>query len=241
MTSPDVFSMLESPSGASNRGARESKPSERPCEHPRHAAGATPTARDGDDRALVARLLTRDADAWSEFVGRFERLIASRVTATCRELGVEPRPELLEECGAELMANLFHADLAGLRRFEGRSKLSTWLSVVTRRTALSVIRRRWRDSDRLPQPDDSAFDLTAIAASSEQAEGQADAEDRERLQSALLRLSESDRRVLELQFEQQLSYAAIGQQLGISENAVGPKLHRAQQRLKKHLRRRNET
>jgi len=34
-------------------------------------------------------------------------------------------------------------------------------------------------------------------------------------------------------FDQKLSYAEIGRQLGITENAVGPKLHRAQQRLKK--------
>jgi RNA polymerase sigma-70 factor (ECF subfamily) len=159
--------------------------------------------------------------------------------STCREIGIEPRSDLVEDCGAELMANLFHNDMAGLRRFEGRSKLSTWLTVVVRRTALRIIHRRLRDADKIAVPD-SRFDFATIAGANDSEDSPYDTEDNERLQAALQQLSASDRQIIELQFDQQLSYSAIGQIFNISENAVGPKLHRAQTRLKKLLKRQED-
>ena len=90
------------------------------------------------------------------------------------------------------------------------------------------------------RPPDSRFDFAAIADSNPQRLSPVDTEECERLQTALQQLSETDRRIIRLQFEQQLSYAAIGRILGISENAVGPKLHRAQSRLKKLMRKRTD-
>lgn len=227
--------MLDSPSGAPTRGARE----ETQREQPKPAQRLTPVRQSDptdDDRRLITRLLERESAAWTEFLRRFERLIASRVIATCREVGVEPRADLVDDCGAELMATLFHNDLAGLRRFEGRSKLSTWLAVIARRTALGILRRRLRDAEEIAQPD-SRFDLATIADTKPTQTALNEQQNNERLQAAIQQLSASDRQILQLQFEQQLSYAAIGRMLGISENAVGPKLHRAQTRLKKLMRR----
>lgn len=234
MTSTDFHSMLDSPSDAPTRGARKSPQRDR-----KHDVGRRSKSHAEDDRLLVARLLQRDAEAWTEFLRRFERLIVSRVMSTCREIGIEPRSDLVEDCGAELMANLFHNDMAGLRRFEGRSKLSTWLTVVVRRTALRIIHRRLRDADKIAVPD-SRFDFATIAGANDSEDSPYDTEDNERLQAALQQLSASDRQIIELQFDQQLSYSAIGQIFNISENAVGPKLHRAQTRLKKLLKRQED-
>jgi predicted DNA-binding protein YlxM (UPF0122 family) len=55
------------------------------------------------------------------------------------------------------------------------------------------------------------------------------------LRHTLNRLSESDRRVLQLYYIENLAYAEISRRLSISVNTVGPKLHRAQQRLKRLL------
>ena len=48
-------------------------------------------------------------------------------------------------------------------------------------------------------------------------------------------LSTEDREILILRFEQRLSYAEIGDRLGISEGACRSRLHRALQRCKRFL------
>lgn len=191
-----------------------------------------------EDRKLVARLLQRETAAWSEFVRRYERLIAARISSACKETGTELRADLLDDCGAEVMAVLFHDDMAGLRRFEGRSKLSTWLCVVIRRTTFAVLKRRQREAVTGRQPD-SRFDM-ALVPDDRPPEESGDSEQRARLRACLPQLSADDRRVLTLQFEEKLTYAQIAERMGITENAVGPKLHRAQQRLKKLMERRGK-
>ena len=59
------------------------------------------------------------------------------------------------------------------------------------------------------------------------------AEERTQLQACMAQLKQTDRLALVMYFDQKLSYAEIGRALGITENAVGPKLHRAQKRLRK--------
>ncbi len=193
-----------------------------------HAAKET----DVEDRALIRRLLDREPAAWNEFIQRYERLIASRILATCRETNSEAPADLVEDCGAEVMAALFHRKMSGLRQFEGRSKLSTWLATIVRRTTLAVLRKRQRDAAAAVQPD-SRFDLQMVPDKRSSQSVEIDAEDRDRLQECLKQLSASDRQILELQFEKNWSYAEIAEELGISVNAVGPKVHRARARLKK--------
>ena len=130
------------------------------------------------------------------------------------------------------MAALFHRKMSGLRQFEGRSKLSTWLATIVRRTTLAVLRKRQRDAAAAVQPD-SRFDLQMVPDKRSSQSVEIDAEDRDRLQECLKQLSASDRQILELQFEKNWSYAEIAEELGISVNAVGPKVHRARARLKK--------
>ena len=236
MTSTDVFMMLDRPSDAPGRVPSRKRKALRD----RKATGDTSHPRGIStyqaDRRLIDRLLDRDPTAWTEFVRRYERLIVSRVLSTCREVGTEPPPDLVEDCGAEVMAVMFHDDMAGLRGFQGRSKLSTWLAVITRRTTLGILWRRRRDADATLQPD-SNLDMAMIADTRIDGLSLADADDHARLQACLQKLFEGDRHVLALQYEHRLSYAEIGQILGISENAVGPKLHRAQERLKKLMNR----
>lgn len=229
MSSNEFFPTLESPSGAPVRGSRRESRLERETPPPREQRKPSPLAGALEERRLVSRLIDRDPQAWQEFLTRYERLIVARIAAACREVNFEPRPELIEDCSAELTSLLFHNDLAALRRFEGRAKLSTWLSVVIRRCTLGVIKRRSQDASRAVQPD-SRFDIAAIP---DPREAPPDPEQAARLQTCLQQLSAKDREILHLQFDEQLSYAAIGERLGIAENSVGPKLHRAQKRLRK--------
>jgi len=185
-----------------------------------------------DDRRLVKRLLDRDHEAWSEFLQQYRRLIIKRVLSACDEVRSDPRPDVIDECCSEVILALFNKDMAGLRRFEGRSRLSTWLAVVTRRVAIAYLLRHRRDTRTTRQPD-SRFDIALVPDVGRGDPSDNDPDEQMRLQLCMQQLSEGDRRVLTLSFEQQLSYEEIGGILGISANAVGPKRNRARKRLRK--------
>ncbi len=244
MNSTDVLPCFESPSDAPTRrlsaGGRASGDQDiisrgqllQKGKQTRTSSQNIPNAASQEERQFILLLLKRDPQAWQDFLGRYEKLIVSRVLSTCREFGIVPRPDLVEDCGAEVMATLFHGDMNGLRQFQGRSKLSTWLAVVARRSTITFLKRQQRETDKRC-PNDSQFDIATIPEKTSDASPEADAENQRQLQICIRQLKQSDRLALELHFEQKMSYANIGRELGISENAVGPKLHRAQQRLKK--------
>lgn len=244
MTSTDFSLINDSPSDAPNRRAPEvrQKPSQQSAirnqqetgkdKKSKNQSSSHPDSVDQDERQFILLLLNRDPYSWRDFVSRYDKLIVSRILSTCREYGTAPRPDLVEDCSAEVMATLFRGDLNSLRQFQGRSKLSTWLAVIVRRTTLNFLHRHQRDTENI-RPNDSQFDISTVPEKPRKDVVASNADDHAQIQSCMNRLNQSDRRALELYFDQSLSYAEIGCVLGITENAVGPKLHRAQKRLKK--------
>ena len=55
------------------------------------------------------------------------------------------------------------------------------------------------------------------------------------VETAMAQLVEADRMVLRLFYFERQSYAQISQRMGLSINTIGPKMKRAQQRLRKIL------
>lgn len=192
------------------------------------------------DLKLAQRLLRRESAAWQEFIQRFEKLIYSRVLATCHELGSQPQVDVIEDCCCEVMSQLFANDLAALRQFQGRSRLSTWLSVVTRRISMRFLLKSLKTAQRT-QPPDSQFDLQTFPAP--ESKVTADKEEEKLLKQCLHELSDTDRQALLLQTQKKMSYKEIGRELGIAANSVGAKLDRARKKLKKLVerKRREET
>ncbi len=210
------------------------------CRRSRCAEGGSVEDAIADDLELTQRLLRCESSAWQEFLQRYERLIYSRVLATWHELGSQPQVDIIEDCCGEVMSQLFANDLAALRRYQGRSRLSTWLSVVTRRIALRFLLKSLRTAQRTQQPD-SQFDLQTFPAP--ESKVTEDKEEEKLLKDCLQELSDSDRQTLLLHSQKIMSYEEIGRELGIAANSVGAKLDRARKRLKKLVerKRREET
>ncbi|MCO6454606.1 MAG: sigma-70 family RNA polymerase sigma factor [Pirellulaceae bacterium] len=192
-----------------------------------------PQQRDliGDDQALVRRLVARDEAAWVEFVARYDRLLQSRILAACRETGrANGLAELVSEISAELYAALVEQDMKVLRSYSGRSRLSTWLAVIARRVALRHVCRLSRVTARA--------DLDACVPLAEQTSDETQRHQRLQLVAlARSQLSPRDQLLLRLFYDESRSYKEIAQQLAISVNAVGPKLDRARQRLRRLMER----
>jgi DNA-directed RNA polymerase specialized sigma24 family protein len=76
-----------------------------------------------DEQILIARIISGDQEAWTEFLGSYSALIQKTIARFVRN----------EEVARDLYATLLQKLRNGkLERFDYRSKLSTWLFVVAR-------------------------------------------------------------------------------------------------------------
>jgi len=188
-----------------------------------------------DECELVRSMLVRDRGAWRQFVDTYQGLVRARVVRTAAETQRRLDAADIEDVCAEVFAGLLINDLASLRRFEGRSSLATWLSVVARRICLQWLSRRTIGSQATGSIDEVADDAAARCRSDDVLGRLIDGEDARRLNSMLNRLNEADQTVLRMFYLQGRSYADISRQLQISINSVGAKLQRAQKRLRQLL------
>ncbi len=134
----------------------------------------------------------------------------------------------------DLAADVFAAALRSLERFRRESSLSTWLTSITRRVVHRELDRVWRT--KVVRGDLSHSDC-ADPTNHPPIEDMLLKENRERLEAALEKLPETLRLVLRLHYVDRLSYRAIGEQLGISSNSVGPALARGRQLLREIFKR----
>lgn len=131
---------------------------------------------------------------------------------------------------AEEVAQAVFLDLAQrAAKLRADTQLGSWLCVVTRRTAVDVLRRESRRQQR----ERVAVDLAAMNT---------DNHDWRRaepvIDEALATLHERDRRAVLLRFFEQRSFAEIGQALGLTDDAAQKSVSRALDRLRDFLRRR---
>jgi RNA polymerase sigma-70 factor, ECF subfamily len=181
-----------------------------------------------EERPLLARLQAGEDDAC-------ERLVREN---TGRLLAVARRYLRQEEDARDAVQEAFVAAFRSIGRFEGTSSLSTWLHRIVINCCLMKLRsgrrrpetsieellpafdetgHRVLDSGRLPESADTALERD---------------ETRRRVRAAISRLPEQYRAVLLLRDIEELSTADAARMLGVSENAVKIRLHRARQALR---------
>jgi RNA polymerase sigma-70 factor (ECF subfamily) len=188
-----------------------------------------------DELEMVRRLVAGDAAAWRSFVDRFQRLVVARVAATARELHLPLRPSDADDLAADVFLQLVANDYSTLRDFQGRSSLSTWISVITRRLAL----RRLLNARREPANPQYAADATVELAGTTHEDPLAQlihGENQRRLADALSELPDRQRELVRLHYVDGCSYREISERLGIPMNSIGPSLQRVQQKLRERMR-----
>lgn len=173
---------------------------------------ATPSA----DAALVARLRDQATRA-----SAFDELFASlreQVFAVCLHVtgNAADADDALQET--------FLAVHAGLARFRGEARLSTWVHRIAIRASIRVRARR------RPAADVHAVDPPARGPDPVLAGELAD-----RIAAAMNRLSAEHRVVISLFAVDELSHAQIAEILGVPEGTVWSRLHAARKRLAAEL------
>jgi RNA polymerase sigma-70 factor (ECF subfamily) len=184
-----------------------------------------------DETRLIARLRRREE-------GAFELLVrenGARLLAVCR------RFLRSEEDARDALQDAFVSAFRSLDRFEGGSRLSTWLHRICVNACLMKLRLRRR------RPEEAIEDLLPkfledghAAVPSAPWEGSVEAlleraETRALVRSAIDRLPESYRTVLLLRDIEELDTDETARVLEVSSNAVKIRLHRARQALRELL------
>jgi RNA polymerase sigma-70 factor (ECF subfamily) len=144
-----------------------------------------------------------------------------------------------QEDAEDVLQETFLKAYRGLRSFDGRSKLSTWLFRIATNEALMILRKKHPDFVSIDEPvetEEGEQDPVQIIdwcclPESELLSG----ESRARLDEAVQKLPESLRVVFLLRDINDMSTHETAEVLGLSETAVKTRLSRARMRLREML------
>jgi RNA polymerase sigma-70 factor, ECF subfamily len=173
------------------------------------------------DRKLLERCLSRQPQAWEDFVDRFLGLVVHVVSHTGQSRSIAVSPHDLEDLASEVFTAILANDYAVLRRFRGQSSLATYLTVVARRVVVRELLKR-----RLVPTATEASDLSQIADEGREGSPEDSLADREEVERLLDELPGDEADVVRLYHLEGKSYAEISQATGIPENSIGPTLSR---------------
>lgn len=172
------------------------------------------------DAALVSKARAGNHNAFEELCRRH----SSRLMGSIRRV-LQDRWDAEDALQDTLLSAFTH-----LKKFQGRSSFSTWMTRIAVNSALSRLRKRRGTAVSIDEPGEE----TGLALSSVLQDGALDAERRlihaqqeELLAKAIAQLPLSLRSVLELRIRDGYSGKQIAETMGISESAVKTRLSRA--------------
>ena len=174
--------------------------------------------KDGvSDSELVGRCLEGDEAAWSQLIGRYQRLVYSVAHALC------PDPDDSADVFQATCLDLYK----GLPFLRDIKALPAWLITVSRRRSIAILRAKIPTSNT-----DENIDELSQASDVIQA-----IEHEHAIERALEQLPDRCRDLINLLYftQNQPSYQEISDKLGIPVPSIGPTRARCLDKLKKFL------
>jgi len=175
-----------------------------------------------------ADLLRRARSGERAAVESVLRLHYDTVHALCHRMVLSP------ECADDAVQNALLAVVRGLPRFDGRSKLSTWIYRIATNAAIDEIRRLQR-APRATDPVVLAATQTAGPESDPTADLVEHLDDFSALAGALAKVPHDFRVALVLRYVADLDYAEVAAVLGVPVGTVRSRLARGKEALAGHL------
>ena len=184
-----------------------------------------------EDAALVAGAKAGDAHAFELLVQRHERKIFSVAQRMTRNW--EDAEDVVQQC--------FQKAFIHLRKFEGESLFSTWLTRIAINEALMLLRKK-RGSREVPIAESITEDETVLQLdfpdSGPNPEDSCLQREQERILSAAVNeLTPGMREVIELRVLGELSTGETAQVMGLSVGAVKARVFHGRRKLRKRLKR----
>jgi RNA polymerase sigma-70 factor, ECF subfamily len=178
------------------------------------------------DRRLLDRLLTKDQQAWQQFVDRFLGAVLHTVRHVAHLRSMTLDSHEVDDLAADFFKLLLNDDCAILRRFRGQSSLATYLVVVARRFVVNTLAKRAAAQRRRAQQSLEDIFSAASAPSSS-------VENREEVESLLRRLKGREAALVRGFYLENKSYGQLSEDVGVPQNSIGPMLNRILSKLRK--------
>ena len=191
---------------------------------------AAAAAAAAEVRALVDRARTGDVAAYDELVTRYSRKIYALV------YNMTGRREDAED----LVQDVFFKAYRSLEHFKGDSSFYTWIYRIAVNRTINFLKKRRRTDNALSLDDlDQAVerdpDYVELSARESPVRDMALTELQEKLNKALLKLSEKHRTIVVLHDIQGVPHDEIGKMIGCSAGTVRSRLFYARQQLQNEL------
>lgn len=177
---------------------------------------------DARDCALLTRIGEGDESAFADFYRLYDRRLGRFIASKLND----------PADAADILHVTFMEVWRGASRFEGRSRVSTWVFGIAYRKIVDHIRKRRPDAqsiddlaDELPDEGPSAFDRTVQS------------EERTNMHTCLGRLKPVQRTVLQLAFLEGMGYRDIAQSMSCPEGTVKTRVLHAKSALRACLER----
>jgi RNA polymerase sigma-70 factor (ECF subfamily) len=193
-------------------------------------SGEAPTAAQRNEADLIARILAGEKELFHELIRPYERMVFMTVFSIVKN-------ETDAEDGVQdAMVNAYRH----LSKFRGDAKFSTWLTTIAVNEGRQKLRRAKRaKEDSLDEPIEGEDQEITPAPLTDWREIPLESlerkELREELRSAVADLPDKYREIFTLRDIEELNVAETAAALGINENMVKVRLHRARMMLQKRL------
>ena len=112
------------------------------------------------ERALVLACVAGDEEAWDRFHQRFQGIIRRAAAQALQQCGARNVESQAQDVTNEVFATLLERNRRVLASFSGRCSLSTWLTVLARRKAWSLLRRKRPETLAEPERNSGQRSLT---------------------------------------------------------------------------------
>ena len=182
------------------------------------------------DRDLLTRLLAKQPAAWNDFVDRYLGLVYHVVHSTAHLRSARLAPEDVEDVVAEILLQVVADDYRVLRQFQRRASLSSYLTVIARRTCVHEIARRQSVRDAIRRGEVKA--AAGAADPDDSPAFQKSLESLDEVEHLLRKLHGQDREMVRMFYFEGRTYEEISTELDVPVNTVGAKLSRARGKLR---------
>jgi len=193
-------------------------------------AGTTGAIGEGREAQLIARILAGEKELFHDLIRPYERMLYLTAFAIVKNEGDA------EECAQDAVVNAYR----NLARFRGDSKFSTWLVTIVVNEARQKLRKAKRSKEEsLDEPlegEDKEYTPAPLTDWREiPSEALERKELRETLRKAVADLPDIYRQVFTLRDLEEMNVAETAAALGVNENIVKVRLHRARIMLQRTL------
>ncbi len=175
------------------------------------------------DEEIVARVLEGEVALFELIMRRYNQRLYRVARAILRD----------DSEAEDVMQDAYVRAYQHLSQFQGRARFSTWLTRIAIHEALARVRRRQRWPESLEPEESSMPSLSSAAPDPEYRASSSELQ--QLLEAAILKLPEAYRTVLVLRDVEEMSTAETAEAMGLSEENVKVRLHRAHGMLRRAL------